>query len=114
MFTTLGDVSGKLQPKTKTQRATRRVMVKEVELPTIHFEPIYRVLLLPTEQYRDYEVIRKICTHVPPVSISEATRAVNNANTIGVGIVITCHIDDATLYMSKLRHADLPVRMEEA
>lgn len=94
--------------------ATRRVTVKDVTLPRMYFEPIYRVLLYPTDLYEDPEVIRKVCTQVPPVSAIEAQRAVRNANTMGVGIVITCHLYDAKQYVSNLKQADLYANMEEA
>lgn len=92
----------------------RRVAVKDITLPRMYFEPIYRVLLYPTERYEDTEVIRRVCSHVPPVSATEAARAVRNANTMGSGIVITCHLYDAQLYVSNLKSADLPAGIEEA
>ena len=97
-----------------TQKAVRPVIVKDVSIPKIYFEPIYRVLLYPTDMYQDFEVIRKICTYVPPVPESEAIRAVYNANALGVGIIITCHLNDAKFYLSKLIVADLPVNLEQA
>lgn len=98
------------------KKATRRVLVKErdVSMPNIKFEPIYRVLLHPTEHYNDRELINKICINVPPVSAIEAKRAVDHANSIGVGIIITCHINDAIMYLTRLQNMLIQARIEEA
>lgn len=98
------------------KKATRRVLVKEreVSMPNIRFEPIYRVLLHPTEHYNDRELINKICINVPPVSAIEAKRAVDHANSMGVGIIITCHINDAIMYLSRLHNTLIQARIEEA
>lgn len=101
-----------LEPK----KATRRVLVKEreISMPNIRFEPIYRVLLHPTTHYNDRELINKICINIPPVSAIEAKRAVDHANSTGVGIIITCHINDAIMYLARLHNMLIQARIEEA
>ena len=88
--------------------------IRLVGMPSITFEPIYRVMLHFTQWSDNKEVSRRIVRGVPLIGLANAMRIVESAVSHGTSIVITAPLDDAQMYQNRLTQMGLRITLEMA
>lgn len=80
----------------------------------LRFEPFYRVLLHNPEEYSKIETIHRLKKAVPVIELKSAIQIVGNAVRYGSSIVITCILEEADAYASRMKVAGLKSSIEPA
>jgi len=78
------------------------------------FAPFYRVLLHNPEEYSKIETIHRLKKAVPVIELKSAIQIVGNAVRYGSSIVITCILEEADAYASRMKVAGLKSSIEPA
>lgn len=80
----------------------------------LKFAPFYRVLLHNPGEYSKIETIHRLKKAVPVLDIKSAIQIVGNAIRYGQAIVITCVLEEADAYASRMVVAGLKSSIEPA
>ncbi|KAF6004343.1 hypothetical protein F1559_000437 [Cyanidiococcus yangmingshanensis] len=93
--------SGAARAKPKTKRVT-----------DTEFVPMWKVILLGDEEYKEKHVVESLVKTIPKMDKEEARRIYKEAQALGESVVTVVAQEHAEFYATMLRRCSLYVRIE--